>query len=69
MLAEWDAAAERLTVMGAAKERFFNRRTVAQMMGLSESAVDLVRPVTLDICVRGGKQNLARPGLLVRSRS
>ena len=40
MLAEWDAAAERLTVMGAAKERFFNRRTVAQMMGLSESAVD-----------------------------
>jgi aerobic carbon-monoxide dehydrogenase large subunit len=28
--------------MGAAKVPFFNRRTVAQMMGLSESAVDLI---------------------------
>jgi aerobic carbon-monoxide dehydrogenase large subunit len=42
LLAEWDGAAERLTVMGAAKVPFFNRRTVAQMMGLSESAVDLI---------------------------
>jgi len=42
LLAEWDAAAGRLTVMGAAKVPFFNRRTVAQMMGLSESAVDLI---------------------------
>jgi aerobic carbon-monoxide dehydrogenase large subunit len=42
LLAEWDAAAGRLTVKGAAKVPFFNRRTVAQMMGLSESAVDLI---------------------------
>jgi len=42
LLAKWDAAAGRLTVMGAAKVPFFNRRTVAQMMGLSESAVDLI---------------------------
>jgi carbon-monoxide dehydrogenase large subunit len=42
LLAEWDAAAGRLTVKGAAKVPFFNRRTVAQMMGLSETAVDLI---------------------------
>jgi carbon-monoxide dehydrogenase large subunit len=42
LLAEWDAAAGRLAVMGAAKVPFFNRRTVAQMMGLPESAVDLI---------------------------
>jgi carbon-monoxide dehydrogenase large subunit len=42
LLAEWDAAAGRLTVMGAAKVPFFNRRTVAQMLGLTESAVDLI---------------------------
>ena len=42
LLAEWDAAAGRLTVKGAAKVPFFNRRTVAHMMGLSETAVDLI---------------------------
>jgi carbon-monoxide dehydrogenase large subunit len=42
LFAEWDAAAGRLTVMGAAKVPFFNRRTLAQMMGLAESAVDLI---------------------------
>ena len=42
LLAEWDVAARRLTVMGAAKVPFFNRRTVAQMMGLPEAAVDLI---------------------------
>src|SRR5215469_14438807 len=42
LLAVWDAAAGRLTVKGAAKVPFFNRRTLAQMMGLSESAVDLI---------------------------
>src|SRR5262252_1529923 len=42
LLAKWDLGAGRLTVMGAAKVPFFNRRTVAQMMGLSESAVDLI---------------------------
>ena len=42
LLAEWDAAAGRLTVKGAAKVPFFNRRTLVQMMGVSESAVDLI---------------------------
>jgi aerobic carbon-monoxide dehydrogenase large subunit len=42
LLAEWDAAAGHLTVMGAAKVPFFNRRVVAAMMGLLESAVDLI---------------------------
>jgi aerobic carbon-monoxide dehydrogenase large subunit len=42
LLAEWDAAAGRLTVKGAANVPFFNRRTVAQMMGLPISAVDLI---------------------------
>jgi carbon-monoxide dehydrogenase large subunit len=42
LLAEWDAAAGRLTVSGAAKVPHFNRRTLAQMLGLPESAVDLI---------------------------
>jgi len=42
LLAEWDAAAGRMTVMGAAKVPFFNRRTVAAMLDLPESAVDLI---------------------------
>jgi aerobic carbon-monoxide dehydrogenase large subunit len=42
LLAEWDTAAGRLTVMGAAKVPFFNRRAVAMMMGLPETAVDLI---------------------------
>jgi carbon-monoxide dehydrogenase large subunit len=42
LLAEWDPAAGHLTVMGAAKVPFFNRRTVALMMDLPESAVDLI---------------------------
>ncbi|MBO0739598.1 MAG: molybdopterin-dependent oxidoreductase, partial [Alphaproteobacteria bacterium] len=42
LLAEWDGTAGRLTVMGAAKVPFFNRRTVARMMGLAEAAVDLI---------------------------
>ena len=33
LLAEWDAASGQLTVYGAAKVPFFNRRTLAQMMG------------------------------------
>jgi carbon-monoxide dehydrogenase large subunit len=37
LLAEWDAAAGRLIVMGAAKVPFFNRRTLAALMGLPES--------------------------------
>jgi carbon-monoxide dehydrogenase large subunit len=42
LLADWDPAAGHLTVMGAAKVPFFNRRTVALMMDLPESAVDLI---------------------------
>jgi carbon-monoxide dehydrogenase large subunit len=42
LLAEWNATTGHLTVMGAAKVPFFNRRTLAQMMGLPESAVDLI---------------------------
>jgi len=42
LLAEWDAAADRMVVSGAAKVPFFNRRTVAGMLGLPESAVDLI---------------------------
>lgn len=42
LLAEWDAAAARLTVAGAAKLPFFNRRALARMLGLAEQAVDYV---------------------------
>jgi len=42
LLAEWDATATRLTVSGAAKLPFFNRRAMAKMMALSEEAVDYV---------------------------
>jgi carbon-monoxide dehydrogenase large subunit len=40
LLAEWDAARGKLSVSGAAKLPFFNRRAMAQMMGLAEEAVD-----------------------------
>jgi aerobic carbon-monoxide dehydrogenase large subunit len=40
LLAEWDGA--KLTVSGAAKLPFFNRRAMAAMMGLPEEAVDYV---------------------------
>jgi carbon-monoxide dehydrogenase large subunit len=42
LLAEWDAARARLTVSGAAKVLFFNRRTLAKQMDLPESAIELV---------------------------
>ena len=42
LLAEWDAAVGRMKVMGAAKVPFFNRRTVAAMLGLPETSVDLI---------------------------
>jgi carbon-monoxide dehydrogenase large subunit len=40
LLAEWDEVTSHLTVWGAAKLPFFNRRALAGMMGLQESAVD-----------------------------
>jgi aerobic carbon-monoxide dehydrogenase large subunit len=42
LLAEWDAKANRLTMSGAAKLPFFNRRAMAAMMNLPEEAVDYV---------------------------
>jgi aerobic carbon-monoxide dehydrogenase large subunit len=42
LLAEWDEGKGRLTVSGAAKVPFFNRRALAQMIGLPEHAIDLV---------------------------
>src|SRR5262245_8919777 len=42
LLAEWDAHTNRLTMSGAAKLPFFNRRAMAAMMNLPEEAVDYV---------------------------
>ena len=42
LVARWDAATGRLQVWGAAKVPFYNRRLLAQMLGLDESAVDLI---------------------------
>jgi carbon-monoxide dehydrogenase large subunit len=42
LLAEWDATAGRLTVSGAAKVPFFNRRILAKQIGLPENAIDLI---------------------------
>jgi carbon-monoxide dehydrogenase large subunit len=42
LLAQWDSASARLTVSGAAKLPFFNRRAMAAMMNLPEQAVDYV---------------------------
>ncbi|HTM73954.1 MAG TPA: xanthine dehydrogenase family protein molybdopterin-binding subunit [Pseudolabrys sp.] len=42
VVAEWDAAAGRLIVNGATKVTFFNRRALAAMMQMPESAIDLI---------------------------
>lgn len=42
LVAEWEASAGRLTVSGATKVTFFNRRTLARMMGLAENAIEMV---------------------------
>jgi carbon-monoxide dehydrogenase large subunit len=42
VMAEWDAATSRLTVSGAAKVPFFNRRILAKQMGLPETAIAMV---------------------------
>jgi carbon-monoxide dehydrogenase large subunit len=42
LLAQWDAAKGRLTVSGAAKVPFFNRRILAKQIGLPEDAIDMV---------------------------
>jgi carbon-monoxide dehydrogenase large subunit len=42
LIAEWDAAKSRVTVFGASKVLFFNRRVLAPMLGLPESAIDMI---------------------------
>jgi aerobic carbon-monoxide dehydrogenase large subunit len=42
LLAEWQVQSGRLTVHGAAKLPFFNRRALAAMLGLDETAVDYI---------------------------
>ena len=41
-ISEWDAAKKRLTVFGATKVLFFNRRTLAPMLGVAESDIDMI---------------------------
>ncbi len=42
LLAEWDSTHGRMTVHGATKVPFFNRRLLAAMLSLPERAVDLI---------------------------
>src|SRR5262249_56804498 len=42
VMADWDAAKGLLTVFGAAKVPFFNRRILAAQIGLPEDAIDMV---------------------------
>ena len=42
MMAEWDAAKGLLTVSGAAKVPFFNRRILAKQIDLPESAIEMI---------------------------
>src|SRR3954469_23817063 len=41
-ISEWDAAKKHLTVFGATKVLFFNRRTLAPMLGVTESDIDMI---------------------------
>jgi carbon-monoxide dehydrogenase large subunit len=42
LLAEWDAKNKRLVISGASKVLFFNRRSLAPMLGLAEDAIDMI---------------------------
>src|SRR5205814_575808 len=42
LLAEWDSTQQRMRVLGAAKVPFFNRDTLAAMLGLAPASVDLI---------------------------
>jgi carbon-monoxide dehydrogenase large subunit len=42
VMAQWDPAKGRLTISGAAKVPFFNRRILAAQIGLPEDAIDMI---------------------------
>jgi aerobic carbon-monoxide dehydrogenase large subunit len=42
VMAQWDAAKNMLTISGAAKVPFFNRRILAKQIGLPESSIDMI---------------------------
>ena len=42
VMAQWDEGAGRLTVFGAAKVPFFNRRILAKQIGLSEDQITMI---------------------------
>jgi carbon-monoxide dehydrogenase large subunit len=42
VMAEWDAAKGKLTVKGAAKVPFFNRRILAKQIGLAEADIEMI---------------------------
>jgi carbon-monoxide dehydrogenase large subunit len=42
LLADWDEAAGKLTMWGAAKVKHFNRAALATMLGLAEDAINLI---------------------------
>jgi aerobic carbon-monoxide dehydrogenase large subunit len=42
VMAQWDAVQGRLTVSGAAKVPFFNRRILAKQIGLPEDAIEMI---------------------------
>ena len=42
LLAEWDEREQRMTVYGAAKVPFHNRRILAKQMGLPEDAITMI---------------------------
>ena len=44
LIAEWDATKSKLAIFGATKVLFFNRRVLAPMLGLAESAIDMIEP-------------------------
>ena len=44
LIAEWDSTKGKLTVFGATKVLFFNRRVLAPMLGLAENAIDMIEP-------------------------
>jgi aerobic carbon-monoxide dehydrogenase large subunit len=42
VMAQWDSAAGKLTVSGAAKVPFFNRRILAKQIGLPEASIEMI---------------------------